>query len=86
MSDIITQLKALKLYGMASSYAELRQQNTPDQMASLESADRILSQLLQAESTEHNIRSIRYQTQAVRFPVQHHLQSFDFSQSKSINN
>jgi hypothetical protein len=26
MSDIITQLKALKLYGMASSYAELRQQ------------------------------------------------------------
>jgi len=82
MSDIITQLKALKLYGMASSYAELRQQNTPNQMAYLESADRILSQLLQAEATERNIRSIRYQTQAARFPVQRHLQGFDFSQSK----
>ena len=57
MSDIITQLKALKLYGMASSYAELKQQNTPGQMANLESADRILFQLLQAESTERNIRS-----------------------------
>lgn len=82
MSDIITQLKLLKLYGMASSYAELRQQNTPNQMADLEPADRILSQLLQAESTERNIRSIRYQTQAARFPVQRHLQGFDFSQSK----
>lgn len=82
MSDIVTQLKLLKLYGMASSYAELRQQNTPNQMADLEPADRILSQLLQAETTERNIRSIRYQTQAARFPVQRHLQGFDFSQSK----
>ena len=82
MSDIVTKLKALKLYGMASSYAELRQQNTPNQMASFEPADRILSQLLQAETTERNIRSIRYQTQAARFPVQRHLQGFDFSQSK----
>ncbi|SER85944.1 hypothetical protein SAMN05421690_11143 [Nitrosomonas sp. Nm51] len=80
MSDIITQLKALKLYGMANSYAELRQQNTPDQMTNLESANQILSQLLQAEATERNIRSIRYQTNAARFPVQRHLQGFDFSQ------
>lgn len=62
MSDIITQFKALKLYGMAGCYTELRQQNTPDQMTNLESADRILSQLLMAETTERNIRSIRYQT------------------------
>lgn len=82
MSDILAQFKALKLYGMASSYAELRQQNTPDQMRNPESADRILSQLLQAESTERNIRSIRYQIQAARFLVQRHLQGFDFSQSK----
>ncbi|NBQ70662.1 MAG: hypothetical protein EBU46_18245, partial [Nitrosomonadaceae bacterium] len=82
MSDIITQLKLLKLYGMASSYAELRQQNTPNQMVDLEPTDRILSQLLQAEAIERNIRSICYQTQAARFPVQRHLQGFDFSQSK----
>jgi len=41
-----------------------------------------LSQLLQAETTQRNIRSIRYQTQAARFPVQRHLHGFDFNQSK----
>ena len=82
MSDIIAQFKALKLYGMASSYAELRQQNTPGTADSFDSVDKLLNQLLQAESTERNIRSIRYQTQAARFPVQRHLQGFDFSQSK----
>jgi len=38
--------------------------------------------LLQAELTERSVRSIRYQTNAARFPVQRHLQGFDFSQSK----
>lgn len=82
MSDILAQLKALKLYGMAGCYTELRQQYTPDQMDDLEATDQILLQLLQAESTERNIRSIRYQTQAARFPIQRHLQGFDFNQSK----
>ncbi|GKS70449.1 hypothetical protein W03_24530 [Nitrosomonas sp. PY1] len=82
MSDISVQFKALKLYGMASCYTELRQQCTPDRMVDLESTNQILSELLQAESTERNIRSIRYQTQAARFPIQRHLQGFDFSQSK----
>ena len=35
-----------------------------------------------SKPTERNIRSIRYQTQAARFPVQRHLQGFDFGQSK----
>ena len=82
MSDILAQFKALKLYGMASSYAELKQQNTPDVADSFNFADTLLNQLLQAETTERNLRSIRYQTQAARFPVQRHLQGFDFSQSK----
>lgn len=82
MSDILAQFKALKLCGMASSYAELRQQNTPDVADSFNFADTLLNQLLQAETTERNLRSIRYQTQAARFPVQRHLHGFDFSQSK----
>ena len=73
MSDILAQFKALKLYGMTGCYAELRSQNTPDVAASYDSADKLLSQLLQAESTERNICSIRYQTHAARFPVQRHL-------------
>ena len=67
---------------MASSYAELRQQITPDVAESFDFANTLLNQLLQAEAAERNIRSIRYQTQAARFPVQRHLQGFDFSQSK----
>jgi DNA replication protein DnaC len=82
MSDIFAQFKALKLYGMAGCYAELRQQYALNGTVDFESVDKILYQLLQAESAERNIRSIRYQTQAARFPIQRHLQGFDFSQSK----
>ena len=82
MSDILAQFKALKLYGMADCCTELKQQNVPDIIASLDASDKILHQLLQAESTERSIRSIRYQTNTARFPVLHHLQGFDFSQSK----
>lgn len=82
MSDIIAQLKALKLYGMADCYTDLQNQNAPDICASLDSSDKLLHQLLQAESTERHIRSIRYQTHAARFPVHRDLQGFDFSQSK----
>jgi hypothetical protein len=41
MSDILAQFKALKLYGMANCYTELRQQYTPDRMADLELADQM---------------------------------------------
>ncbi len=82
MSDIVTQLKTLKLRGMVDCYTELKQQNTPDIIASLDASDKILHQLLNAESTERKIRSIRYQTHAARFPVQRTLQGFDFNQSK----
>ncbi|PXX05895.1 hypothetical protein C8R27_1724, partial [Nitrosomonas ureae] len=37
MSDILAQIKELKLYGMAACYAELRQQHTLDRTADLES-------------------------------------------------
>lgn len=67
---------------MADCYADLQQQITPDIAADFESTGKILRQLLQAEAIERNIRFIRYQTQAARFPVQRHLQGFDFSQSK----
>lgn len=82
MSDIITQFKALKLYGMAEYYADLQNNGTPCATAYLDSSAGLLHQLLQAELTERSIRSIRYQTNAARFPVQRNLQGFDFSQSK----
>ncbi|MDQ1363884.1 MAG: hypothetical protein QG652_1746 [Pseudomonadota bacterium] len=82
MSDIITQLKALKLYGMADSYVELQSQGASGATASMESSEWLLRHLLEAEATDRGIRSISYQIHAAKFPVQRHLSGFDFSQSK----
>ena len=59
MSDIISQLKALKLHGMAECYAEIQAQN-PEL---IDSEKLLLRQLLEAEVTviiimEYSIKSI----------------------------
>ena len=82
MSDIISQLKALKLHGMAECYAELQSQGVSGATASMESSVWLLRHLLEAESTDRGIRSIRYQINAAKFPVHRNLLGFDFSQSK----
>lgn len=82
MSDIISQLKALKLHGMADSYAELQSQGATGATASMEPSVWLLRHLLEAESTDRAIRSIRYQVNAAKFPVHRNLAGFDFSQSK----
>jgi len=80
MPEIVAALKALKLHGMAASYAELLSQPGQERLA----ASRwLIEQLLDAESTERGIRTIRYQMAAARFPVHRDLSGFDFSQSKA---
>jgi DNA replication protein DnaC len=82
MPDIISQLKALKLHGMADSYVELKNQGVSGATASLESSEWLLRHLVEAESTDRAIRSISYQMHVARFPVHRNLAGFDFSQSK----
>jgi DNA replication protein DnaC len=82
MSDIISQLKALKLHGMADCYVELRNQGASGATASMESSEWLLRHLLEAESTDRVIRSIGYQMNSAKFPVHRDLAGFDFSQSK----
>lgn len=82
MPDIISQLKALKLHGMADSYVELKNQGASGATASLESSEWLLRHLVEAESTDRAIRSISYQMHTARFPVHRNLAGFDFSQSK----
>ena len=79
MSEIVSQLKALKLHGMAVSYAELLSQGTNP---SLQMSDWLIKQLIEAETTDRAIRSIGYQMTAARFPIHRSLADFDFSQSK----
>ena len=79
MSEIVNQLKALKLHGMADSYAELFQQG---QNASVDMSHWLIQHLLDAETTQRAIRTIGYQMTAARFPVHRTLADFDFSQAK----
>ena len=82
MSDIISQLKTLKLHGMADSYAELKNQNVTGSATSMESSEWLIRHLVEAESTDRAIRSISYQMHTARFPIHRNLAGFDFSQSK----
>lgn len=78
MREVVTELKGLKLYGMAGAWAELASNGSE---ATLESARWLMEHLLDAESTDRALRSIRYQMHAAKFPVHRDLAGFDFDAS-----
>lgn len=75
---LMTGLKSLRLYGMASAVDELAKQASPRYEATQET----LGILLKAEIAEREVRSITYQMRAARFPVYRDLASFDFAQGE----
>jgi DNA replication protein DnaC len=75
MRELIAELKELRLHGMASAWAELVEQGGN---GSVESSRWLLEHLLQAETTDRAMRSVRYQMTAARFPVHRDLAGFDF--------
>lgn len=79
MTDLIANLKALRLYGMVSCYADWVEQGSTGGLTTYES---LLTHLVQAESTDRALRSIRYQMHSARFPIHRDLAGFDFDQSK----
>ena len=79
MADLIADLKRLRLYGMATCYAESIEQGATHGLATYES---LLTLLVQAEATDRAMRSIRYQMHSARFPIHRDLAGFDFEQSK----
>ena len=78
MTEIVSQLKLLRLHGMAQRYEELMAQGG----VGLQSAARVIECLLESEVTDRHVRSIRYQMSAARFPVHRDLAGFDFGQSR----
>src|SRR5471032_2749090 len=78
MFDIIAELKSLKLFGMAVAYTDLTAQST----ASVSMSEWLVKHLLEAESTDRAMRSIRYQLHVAKFPIHRNLADFDFNQSK----
>ena len=79
MRDIATELKNLRLYGMAGAWDELLAQG---ESAGLQSARWLVEHLLDVEYTDRAMRSISYQLHSAKFPVHRDLAGFDFEQSK----
>lgn len=79
MADLIAELKRLRLHGMAISYAECLERGATQDLVSTES---LLTTLVQAETVDRGLRSIRHQMHAARFPIHRDLAGFDFEQSK----
>jgi len=63
--DHATSLKALRLYGMATAWSEL-QAEKPKQAHRPENW---MGSLIAAEQTDRQLKSLRYQLKAARFPI-----------------
>jgi DNA replication protein DnaC len=76
--EIVTELKGLKLNGMASCYPELLAKSRHSEFA----PDAFMKQLIEAEAAERTVRSMAYQMGAARFPMHRDLAGFDFTASQ----
>ena len=70
---LVVMLRGLKMYGMAEAVGDLVEQGAP----AFEAAIPTLSQLLKAELSEREVRSIAYHIKSARFPAYKDLASFD---------
>jgi hypothetical protein len=75
--EILAQLKALKLFGMAAAFDEVIDEGIKRSRPPFE----VLARLLQAEYAERHARSVRYQMSAAKFPMCRDLDSFEFHES-----
>lgn len=76
--DLVAELKTLKLFGMASAWSDILSQGNG---LTEQTSQWLLAHLLEAESADRHIRSIRYQLHVARFPVHRDLAGFDFEAS-----
>ena len=75
--DYATNLKALHLYGMAAAWGEL-QAEKPKQVHRPESW---MECLIAAEQTDRQLKSLRYQLKAARFPIHRDLLGIDWAET-----
>jgi len=78
-TDLLTQLKALHLYGMAEAWSELRAEVS--QRKQTQSPEIMLSQLINAEIVDRQMRSLKYQLKVAKFPIHRDLVKFDWNET-----
>lgn len=76
--ELITQFKALKLYGMAQCWPEMVSRMSHSDL----DPERLMRELIAAEMAERTVKSLAHQMKAARFPVHRDLAGFDFSQAR----
>ncbi len=76
-AELIAQLKALRLYGMAQALTDLV--TPPTEPPPL--AEPWLQPLLNAERADRQARTLQYQLKTARFPLHRELATFDFQES-----
>ena len=74
-TDVLAELKSLRLHGMAQAWTELEAQG--DGMG-LQTSRWLLEHLLRAEQVERHMRSVAHQLKSARFPLHRDLAGFDF--------
>ncbi len=77
--DLLSQLKDLRLYGMAETWAEIKAE-APQRKQDL-SPEQLLSKLVNAEVTDCYARSLRYQLKVAKFPIHRDLVNFEWGET-----
>lgn len=75
--DRTNQLKSLHLYGMATAWAEWLGEGPRQPMQ----PEACLDRLIEAEQADRQVRSLRYQLKAARFPIHRDLTGVDWSET-----
>ena len=75
--DIATELKELRLHGMAEAWADLTSHEGGAHRG-VQTGEWLVSHLLQAEHTQRALASVRHQMKAAKFPLHRDLAGFDF--------
>jgi DNA replication protein DnaC len=74
MREVVAELKALRLHGMASTWSDLSEQNN----AELEHSRWLIEQMLRAEAADRATRLVNHQMHVAKFPMHRDLAGFDF--------
>ncbi len=78
-TDLLTQLKALHLYGMVQAWSE-HQAEAP-QRKQPSSFEMVLSRLIKAEIADRQLRSLKYQMKVAKFPIHRDLVAFSWKET-----